>query len=331
MLHRRLRAAGPVDLEACCNGVVPLVTCHRLELYLEGVGAHSAPHLWAQWLGLDQAALQEIAPHLTVRVGVAAAEHLMRVAAGLESAVLGEDQIQGQVREAYRSACARRSAGPLLHRLFHATFRAGRRARSETSLKQGGRSLAGSAVAWLAREIGDLGGRTVLVLGAGEMARVAASRLRERGVGRLLVINRTWAKAQEIASCFGGEALPWAWRERMVGESDGILCATGAPEPVIPAGWLESAARRGGRRLAVVDLAVPRNVEAPAASRWSAVIADVEVLSRRLAEDADRREQAVLAVRAIISEELGAWVSWAQARELGVGGDEPAQRGSAAG
>jgi glutamyl-tRNA reductase len=331
-LHRALRAAPATDLRTRCEGVVRLATCHRLELYSEGVTPQVATRLYFHWFRLSESEAQEVAPHLVVRSGAAAAEHLMSVAAGLESAVLGEDQIQGQVREAYRAACAAGDAGPLLHRLFHAALRAGRRARSETPLKRGGRSLAGSAVAWLARELGDLREQTVLVIGAGEMARVAAARLREREVGRLVIVNRTWSKAQELAAATGGEALPWAWRERLVGEVGGIVCATGAPEPVVRVSWLQPEEERcRGLRLVVVDLAVPRNVEQPAKPINGVLIADVEGLSRRLAEDADRREGAVVAARAIVAEGLEAWVSWVRARGTGVGGSDPAQRGTVAG
>jgi glutamyl-tRNA reductase len=331
-LHRSLRCAPDADLRGRCGGVVRLATCHRLELYTEGATPQAAVRLFALWFGLSDAAALDLTPRLTVRIGETAAEHLMSVAAGLESAVLGEDQIQGQVREAYRAACAAGVAGPLLHRLFHATFRAGRRARGETPLKQGGRSLAGSGVAWLARELGDLGGCTVLVIGAGEMARVAAARLRERGVGRLLLVNRTWAKAQSLAALTGAEALPWAWRQRAVNEADGIVCASGAPEPVVPAAWLRSRVFDGsGQRLVVVDLAVPRNVEQPETAVEGLLIADVDGLSRRLADDAGRREGAVRAARAIIAEELGAWVSWVRVRSEGVGGGDPARAGTVAG
>ena len=331
-LHRALQGGPPASLRDRCGGLVRLATCHRLELYTEGVTQHAAVALFLHWFRLSETEAGEVLPYLVTRAGAEAAEHLMSVAAGLESAVLGEDQIQGQVREAYRAACAAGEAGPLLHRLFHATLRAGRRARSETALKQGGRSLAGSAVAWLARELGDLRERTVLVIGAGEMARVAAARLRERDLGRLLLVNRTWAKAQELAVQTGGEALPWAWRERIVGEVDGIVCASGAPEPIVPCEWLRHGTGAGApRRLVVVDLAVPRNVEQPEAPIDGVEIADVEGLSRRLAEDAERREGAVHEARAIIAAELGSWVSWVRARSEGVGGGGPAQLGSAAG
>ena len=330
-LHRSLRAAPPADLRSRCDGAVRLVTCHRLELYVEGVSAPVAGELFSRWLGVSHETAAATAAHVIVRTFEVAGEHLMRVAAGLESAVLGEDQIQGQVRDAYRSACSAREPGPLLHRLFHAAFRAGRRARSETPLKQGGRSFAGSAVALIDRELGDLQGAAVLVLGAGEMARVAAVRLRERGVGRLILANRTWARAQELAAAVGGEALPWAWRERILGEVDGVVCATGAPAAVVTAESLSQARNPCGRKLVVIDLAMPRNVEVPDEVPAGLVIADIESLTRRLDEDAERRRGAIAAAQAIIAEELESWVSWARTREERAGREESTLEGSVAG
>ncbi len=330
-LHRALAAAPPAPLRAGSEGVVRLVTCHRLELYLEGVTRDTARELYFRWFGLAAGEREAVAPFMTVRSGPEAGEHLMRVAAGLESAVLGEDQIQGQAREAYRRACESGDAGPLLHRLFHAAFRAGRRSRSETALKQGGRSLAGSAVAMLARELGDLRGRSILVLGAGEMARVAATRLRDREVGRLLLTNRTWARAQELAVSLMAEALPWAWRGRILEEVDGVVCATGAPDPVVLASWLADAVADGERRLVVVDLAVPRNVEFPRPLPGGLVTADVEGLSQRLDEDAERRNGAIAAAQAIIAEELESWISWARTRVSGEAAEASGLRGTIAG
>jgi glutamyl-tRNA reductase len=171
----------------------------------------------------------------------------------------------------------------------------------------------------------------VLVLGAGEMARVAAARLRERGVGRLILANRTWAKAQELAALLAGEALPWAWRQRVLPEVGGIVCATGAPEPVIAADWLCRAVGTHERRLVVIDLAVPRNIEAPAIMPTRLVVADVECLTRRLDDDAGRRRSAVTAALAIIGEELETWASWARIREERAVREEAAPRGSVAG
>lgn len=294
-------------------GLVRLATCHRLELYAEGADPALAMELWRAWLGLSAAKAAELSPGFAVRENADAARHLLRVSAGLESAVLGEDQIQGQVREAYRRACAAREPGVLLHRLFHAAFRAGRRVRSETPLKEGGRSLAGCAVAWLARRLGGVAGKSVLVLGAGEMGTIAARKLRERGVGRLLVANRTWSRAAALAETVDAEALPWPWRRAALAEVDGIVSACHAPEPVLAGEWL-AAALSTPRKLAVVDLAVPKGVETPATLSPGLVLADLATLTAAMKGDAERRGAAVTAAERIVDEELKAWLDWAEGR-----------------
>lgn len=324
--HRRLaldalerlhgaRRNGAVDAElrGMCAGHVGLATCHRLELYVEAPTV-AAAELFRRWIGIE---LGEVpGSELRVAAGVDAGRHLLRVAAGLESAVLGEDQVLGQVRAAYRDACRTSRPGPLLHRLFHAAFRAGKRVRRETALARGGRSLAGVAVNEVERELGGLGCRTVLLLGAGEMAAVAARRLRDRGVGRLLIANRTRERARALASEHRGEALPWSWRLRAFAEADAVVCATGADAAVVPAAaWSVAEPPH-----VVVDLAMPRNVEAPAGGEAGARLVDLDELSHRLAADEAKRRGAVLEAESIVETELGEWRSWVESRRVaGVG------------
>ena len=309
-LLARRQEVPPVPAEGLC-GQVQLQTCHRIELYTEGLGPLRATERFRAWLGLSLPELAQLRPHLWIREDAAAGRHLLRVAAGLESLVLGEDQILGQARVAYRRACEAREAGPLLHRLFHAAFRAGKRARAETSLKEGARSLAECGVAFLFDRLGGLSDRCVLVLGAGEMGHVAVARLAERGVGRLLVANRTLSRAEELAAEAGGEALPWAWRVRGLREADAVLCACHAVEPVLDGASLAAA----GRPLVVVDLAVPRGVEEPEVRPRGLVVADVEDVARHLPGNAERRRAAEAQARRIVEEELELWMSWAQGRD----------------
>jgi glutamyl-tRNA reductase len=293
-------------------GLVRLATCHRLELYAEGADVPQAIEAWRLWLSLSRVEVAAFGDGLAVREGADAGRHLLRVAAGLESVVLGEDQIQGQVREAYRQACAAKEPGPLLHRLFHAAFRAGKRARGETTLKQGGRSLAGCAVSFLAHHLGGLAGKRFLVLGTGEMGTIASTRLRERGAGCVLLTNRTWSRAQALAAELNAEALPWAWRAAALAEVNGAICACHAPEPVVRAEWVRAAVTPG--KLVVVDLAVPRGVERPPTTPPGLMLADVETLAGQLRRDADRRHSAVDDAKVIVEQELREWLAWVQAR-----------------
>jgi glutamyl-tRNA reductase len=303
--------AGDLELPTGTAGCVGLATCHRLELYLEGPLPARPAELFQAWLGVDGSLPAEP----VVRRGEDAVRHLLRVAGGLESAVVGEDQILGQVRAAYRHSCARGAAGPFLHRLFHAAFRTGKRVRAETALGDGGRSLAGAAVTALQCDLGDLSVRSVLVVGLGEMVDLAARRLQRRGVGRLLVCNRTWRRAHAAAGHLGGEAVRWQWRGATLASVDGVVCATGAPQPVLAARWLVDAVSGRERPLAVVDLGMPRNVEKPVAPVAGLELYDLGRLARRLERDASRRRGAVGAAQAVVESELEGYLAWVSGRD----------------
>lgn len=302
---------------------VALVTCHRVELYLEGERAREpgeAARSFERWLGLRTGA----AP--VVRVGEEAARHLLRVASGLESAVLGDDQILGQARFAYREACEAGRAGRLLHRLFHAAFRAGRRARSETPLKEGSRSLAGAAVAEAGRVLGGFEGRTATVVGAGEMARLAARLLAERQVGRLLVVNRTLARGRELALACSGEAVPWEWREAAFAVSSAAFLAARVDAPFLPAAATAGLSRGAADPFVLADLGVPRNAEAPSAPVAGLTLLDVDSLSLRRGEREARRGGAVAAAEGIVEEELSRWITFAREGGMAENRDEAAVR-----
>jgi glutamyl-tRNA reductase len=304
-LHAVARDRDPGSVALPPGGsLVALATCHRLEWYLEGVGRREGLALFAGWFA-HHPALEPV----SCRQGADAARHLLRVVAGLESAVLGEDQILSQARAAYRAACAARRAGRLLHRLFHAAFRAGRRVRAETALAGGTRSLAGAAVAAVHRRIGSLRGAAILVLGAGEMATLAARLLADRSVGRLIVVNRTAERGAALAARFGGQPMPWEWRTGLLTTVHAAICATKAGKPILDAASLRRAAERRSAPLVVVDLGVPPNVERPAAPGIE--LFDVDSLGTMLAEEQRERVAAVAGADEIVDEELRAFLSWA--------------------
>jgi len=320
--RRALAARGGIELPpAGARGAVLLATCHRVELYTEGLSPVEAVRAFRHLTGRD------VAPgRILLARGDAAGRHLLRVAAGLESAVPGEDQVLCQVRRAYRDACARGASGPLLHRLFHAAFRAGKRVRAETDLARGCRSLAGAGINRAGSLLAPLGRRTALVLGCGETGALAARRLCQRGIGRLLLANRTRERARELAlrlaaECResgrspGIEAVPWEWRVRALARADLLVAATGAPAEVIGADELREAVAGHGRPLVVLDLAMPPDVAAPPELAGRVARIDVPALLAERARDRDRSARAVAAAEAIVEEELADWRGWVRRRE----------------
>lgn len=287
------------------RGAVAVVTCHRVELYVEAVADDLIPSLMERW---SAGRFGGEAP--VVLRGRDVARHLLRVAAGLEAAVLGDENVVGQIREAYRSACEAQGVGPLLHRLFHAAFRAGKRVRTETGFGRGGRSLAGEAVVVINRDLGGLAGRTVLVLGAGEMARTAAESLSKRGVERLVISNRSVQRARDLAEATGGEVVPWSWRAGVLQTVDAVIVGTGAPEPVLGADELKAAAEARGR-LVAVDLSLPRNLEQPEEELPQLELIDLVKLTSLLEGERERRRGAVTLAEKIVEEEMEKWLAWA--------------------
>lgn len=297
------------------QGWVMLATCHRVEVYFEGFETEPAIEAFALLTTGRPELPGPLRRALRCRRGEAAGRHLLRVAAGLESAVLGEDQILSQVRRAYRRACEAGTATLLLHRLFHASFRTGKKVRSRTGLAQGGRSLAGAAVGVIKQELGGLADKSVLLLGLGEMGTLAAERLEGRGVGQLLLCNRTLSVAEQVAARTGARVLVWPWRGKGCVQADAIVCATGASGPVIEEEDLRAAAE--GRCRLAIDLSVPANLprlEAPPAGFRQL---DVGALSDRLALERRGRDEAVSAACAIVEEQLLEWMSWAEGRDRG--------------
>jgi glutamyl-tRNA reductase len=246
----------------------------------------------------------------------AAVEHLVRVASGLESAVLGEDQVLAQVRAAYSTACAHRTPGPLLHRLFHAALRTGKRVRHETGIARGNTSLAGAAVSALKRRLDGARGRSVLLVGAGEMNQIAADGLAKAGVKRLLITSRSIESARQLADRHGGEALPWSWRGEALAGVDACITATGAPHAVLDTASVRRAvmSREATAPLVIVDLAVPADVEAGARCGASLLYDDVESLAAAMRRDHDLRLQEVAHAEAIVAEECQRYLEWLDRR-----------------
>ncbi|MEI6340953.1 MAG: glutamyl-tRNA reductase [Verrucomicrobiota bacterium] len=238
-------------------------TCNRVEVHAavpaSGPGAACRLRDWvAQERGLSPAE----ATLLRVREGPAGVEHLFRVAAGLESLVLGETEILGQLKRAYEAARACGSTGPVLNRVFQRAFAAAKQARSETGIQRGHTSVASVAVDLASRLFKGLAGRRVLVLGAGEAGEATARTLVARGASSVLVANRSFERAESLASELGGKAIRFDALESEFEAVDVVISTTGAPHHVLGVARLERLlASRPSRALLLVDLAVPRDID----------------------------------------------------------------------
>jgi glutamyl-tRNA reductase len=245
-----------------------------------------------------------------------AARHLFRVAAGLDSLVVGEPQILGQVKEAQRAARQAETAGPLLNRLFHACFAVGKRVRTETNLGSGAVSVSYAAVALARKIFGDLEGRSVVVLGAGEMGKLTAQHMKSQGVKHMTIVSRTMAHAARTAEAIGGAtAAPWEDMDAALSASDIVITATGAAAPILTKAHIESVMRpRRGRPLFIIDIAVPRDVEAAAGEIEQVFLYNIDDLQASVRENLAKRASEVERAEKIVEEELGKFAAWLRSR-----------------
>jgi len=297
---------------------VVLSTCNRTEVYAVAEKFHPAYADLRSFLSeLSFLPPEAFADHLYVRDGDAAAAHLFDVAAGLDSAVVGEAEILGQVRNAWEKAQEEGAAGPRLNLLFRHALEVGKRVRTETGIGRHVASVSTAAVAMAEQHLGSLEGRRILVLGAGEMGEGMVRALGAKGVNDIRIANRTWERAEEIAERVGGRPIRLAELDRALTEVDLLLTGTGASSTLLEHSDIERVvAARDGRAFLVVDIAVPRDVDPAAADLPGVTLLDMDDL-RRFAEagQAERRRE-VDAVRALIAAELDRYTAVSTAREV---------------
>jgi glutamyl-tRNA reductase len=302
-----------LDLQAgdVLREVVVLSTCNRVEVYgvAEAPGEARAAafrHLCRQ-RGVELAAVEAL---LYTHLEADAVHHAFRVAASLDSMMIGEPQILGQVKDAFALAQACATVGPHLHPLFSQAFSVAKRVRTETEIARHAVSVSFAAVE-LAKKIFDgLAGRAVLLVGAGKMSELAAKHLVEQGAFPVYVANRTWARAQELARALAGTAVPWDALPTALGTVDIVVTSTGAPEPVITRGMVTRAVHdRRGRSLFFIDIAVPRDVEPGVDALDDVYRYDIDDLKQVV--DANLRERAREAQRAeaLVEREVGKFLA----------------------
>jgi glutamyl-tRNA reductase len=296
---------------------VVVSTCNRAEIYAvcddAERGKADLVRFVGDFHGLDADALT---PHVYSRVDHDVTRHLFGVAAGLDSLVVGEPQILGQVKEALSAATDEHSAGPLLSRLFHSSFGVGKRVRTETGLGAGAVSIGFAAVALARKIFGDLKGRNVLVVGAGEMGKLTAVHMRSQGVSRITIVSRTMAHAARTAEIIGGASVaPWEEIDAALGASDIVITATGAASPILTKARIEAVMRtRRNQPLFLIDIALPRDVEAAAADIEQVFLYNIDDLQTTVRENMARRETEVTRAQVIVNEESEKFAAWLKSR-----------------
>ncbi len=297
-----------------------LQTCGRLEIYAElddyeaGVAQlRSFLSNFGHGLARER---YDLDSYLYTLLGRQATEHLFRVATGLDSMLIGEAEILGQVKDAYVQAQHAKSLGKILHRLFREALNAGKHARTQTRIGDESTSIATAAIEAAKTRLGSLDGKAVLVIGAGKMGRTAVKRLRQEGAHRLIVTNRTISRARELIAEVGfGEALEMPGLVDALEAADIVVTSTGASNFVVTEAKLRDAmARRPERPLFIIDIAVPRDVDPAVAALPGVALVDIDGLKSVIDEKLEVRREAIPQVEEIIDEFIARFGEWYQSR-----------------
>ena len=314
-------AAALVELTALSpvREAAMISTCNRVELY---VAADDADRAAAELAGVlarrAGVAVGDIAEHLYQHRDSAAVRHLFRVASSLDSLVIGEPQILGQTKQAYDAAVQHGTAGAVLRACFEeGAFRVARRVRRETAIARNPVSVSSVAVEFARQVVGDFSRKRVLIVGAGKMSELAARTLRTHGA-TLTVINRTRARAEELAQRFGADVADWNDLQGALTTADIVIASTGAQRPVLTLETLKLVRKaRRGRQLCLLDIAVPRDVEPEVGKLDGIYLFDIDDLQKQASDHRAEREEEAAEAEAVVEEELGRFVKRWRSRQRG--------------
>lgn len=314
------KALGDLAARPFLTEAVLLSTCHRTEAYVVAERFHGAVQDVRHFLSeLAYAAPEEFSDHLYTYYDEAAAAHLFGVAAGLDSVVLGESQILGQVREAWQLAQREGTAGAQLSALFRHALEAGKRARAETGIGRGVTSLSQAAVSMARRRLGTLAGRTILVIGAGKMGEGMVADLAEsERLADVIVANRTWERATTLAARVGGRAVQMEGVPEALAGADVVFTSTSGTDEVIERDALAPvvAGRGADRPLLIVDLGMPRNVDPGVRDLPGVTVLDLADLRGFVQVGLDQRRKEVTPVRELVATEVARYVEATTARGM---------------
>ena len=300
---------------------VVLGTCNRVEIYLARPEEEAPVHspLIAEFLAeVHGIPTDDIRTHLYEHADAEAVRHIFRVASGLDSVVIGETQIAGQVKEAFEEAQKAAATGPLLNALFPGALRVSKRVRSETRVGEGHASVSSAAVEFIREVFETFTDKTVLVIGAGEMGRLTLNHIREQHPARVLVTNRNAERAAAVAIESAGQVVPWEQLDDALVQADIVLSTTGAPEPIVPRRWFDEKVRprRGSRALVVFDMAIPRDFDPRLHDGDRVSVFNVDDLTRVADQAAAERRRHIPAAEAIIANEVTRFVQdWVRRKD----------------
>lgn len=304
-------------LEREVRECVVLSTCNRSELYAVTDSYHGGCETLERalyGLGDERGGVRD--EHLFRLEGAAAVRHLFRVASSLDALVVGEPQVLGQVKEAFRIAGERDAAGPVLDRLFRQALEVGKRVRTETEIGAWAVSVSYAAVELAKKIFGPLEGRAALIVGAGETGELTLRHLKAAGVGTLLVCNRTEDTARRLADAMGGRALGLDGLEAALARVDIVLTQTGASEPVLRRAAIERVMKaRHGRPLFLIDIAVPRDVEAECGNVYNVFLYDIDDLGKVVTGNRERRAEEAERALEIVQAETARFTRWFEGLE----------------
>jgi glutamyl-tRNA reductase len=300
------------------NGVAEVVilsTCNRTEVYWSG--SASGEEL-SQWLERHHGNDLDLASSLYNHQESGAVEHAFSVASGLDSMVLGEAQILGQLKDAYRVAQETGSTGPVLNKLFQAAFSAAKRVRSETQIGANAVSLASATVSLARRVYSDLSAHSALLIGAGEMNALTARHFMSAGVKRMVIANRTLERAQALAAEINAYAVGLTDLDKELAQADIVISCTASPTPLVTKRAVEAAIRARRRRpIFMVDMAVPRDIEAEVADLEDVYLFSIDDLQQLVNENMQQREAAAGGARQVIAEEVNRFLADSRAQDAG--------------
>jgi len=318
--QQALDAADELRKQGILEEAVVLSTCNRSELYgVPGEGGvaltEAMEEFFTSFHGLNRADLDGKFYRWTGRDAVL---HLYRVAAGIDSMMLGEAEILGQLRTAYNLALEHGATGPVLNRVFQGALEVGKRVRAETEVGARPMSVALAGVKLAERVFGNLKGHVALIIGAGAVAEQVVEQLRSRGIGKLEVVNRSFDRAADLAARFNGNAVPWDGLEKVLSEPDILITSTGGTGPILTRKMLERAIeKRNGRPVFVIDLGVPRNVESSASGLYNLYLYNIDDLGEVVEQNKKAREAEIPRVETLIAEHVGKFETWRATLEAG--------------